>query len=288
MQPLVLNNDNSQINPHPSVFWHGKLQKHVTAINSIHQIKSNPTQPNPKKGPTTTRRFLCESLGFQYRYVPVGLLERLPARINDRPYPFKGRDELGTLLASGSSKDWLRFQNLRHSEHSESDGTFTASKSINVNECVPLLLDVPKEGHSDICEFSNMELFLQVKLNRLLELLSATKHEPRLKGAFPTGRYRAMLTSCQQLLDMLHSMWAVTNREAWRTSVRPRFVLPAQAERRTMVGNVLLLFGLLSTAIELKSPMPPFLPPAEQARERLLGRVQAISDTDHSQNDFLF
>ncbi|KAH9820290.1 hypothetical protein DFH28DRAFT_661346 [Melampsora americana] len=85
-----------------SNFWPINPYIFLTAINSIHQIKSNPTQPNPKKGPTTTRRFLCESLGFQYRYVPVGLLERLPARINDRPYPFKGRDELGTLLASGS------------------------------------------------------------------------------------------------------------------------------------------------------------------------------------------
>lgn len=64
------------------------------------------------QGVNTTRRFLCESLGFQYRYVPVGLLERLPARINDRPYPFKGRDELETLLASGSAKDWVKISEL--------------------------------------------------------------------------------------------------------------------------------------------------------------------------------
>ncbi|KAH9818700.1 Fusaric acid resistance protein-like-domain-containing protein [Melampsora americana] len=237
---------------------------------------------------TAYRRVVCVLVGVVFGWI-----------VNNFVWPYKARRELRTCLSEFLLESAFLYSFLvkrysetpepsGHSEHSESDSTFTASKSINVNECVPLLLDVPKEGHSDICEFSNMELFLQVKLNRLLELLSATKHEPRLKGAFPTGRYRAMLTSCQQLLDMLHSMWAVTNREAWRTSVRPRFVLPAQAERRTMVGNVLLLFGLLSTAIELKSPMPPFLPPAEQARERLLGRVRAISDTDHSQNDFLF
>lgn len=45
-------------------------------------------------GVNTTRRFLCEAISFTYRYVPVGLLERLPANLNDRPYPFKGRDEL--------------------------------------------------------------------------------------------------------------------------------------------------------------------------------------------------
>ncbi|KAG0145307.1 hypothetical protein CROQUDRAFT_706719 [Cronartium quercuum f. sp. fusiforme G11] len=64
------------------------------------------------QGVNTTRRFVCEALGFQYRYVPVGLLERLPARINDRPYPFKGRDELETLLASSSSQDWVKISSL--------------------------------------------------------------------------------------------------------------------------------------------------------------------------------
>jgi hypothetical protein len=46
-------------------------------------------------GVNTTRRYLCEALSFQYRYVPIGLLEVLPGRINDRPPAFRGRDELG-------------------------------------------------------------------------------------------------------------------------------------------------------------------------------------------------
>lgn len=46
-------------------------------------------------GVNTTRRYLCEALSFQYRYVPVGLLEHLPPRINDRAPLFRGRDELG-------------------------------------------------------------------------------------------------------------------------------------------------------------------------------------------------
>lgn len=64
------------------------------------------------QGINTTRRFLCEAISFQYRYVPVGLLERLPARINERPFPFKGRDELETLLASPNSDDWVKLSNL--------------------------------------------------------------------------------------------------------------------------------------------------------------------------------
>ncbi len=48
-------------------------------------------------GLNTTRRYLCEAISFQYRYVPIGLLEVLPGRLNDRPPAFRGRDELGAL-----------------------------------------------------------------------------------------------------------------------------------------------------------------------------------------------
>ncbi|CAE6493422.1 unnamed protein product [Rhizoctonia solani] len=46
-------------------------------------------------GVNHTRRFLCEALSFTYRYVPIGLLERLPGKINERPPAYRGRDELG-------------------------------------------------------------------------------------------------------------------------------------------------------------------------------------------------
>ncbi|KAJ6537426.1 zinc finger dihydrouridine synthase [Mycena vulgaris] len=63
-------------------------------------------------GVNSTRRYLCEALSFQYRYVPIGLLEHLPARINDRAPLFRGRDELETLLASGDSRDWVRISEM--------------------------------------------------------------------------------------------------------------------------------------------------------------------------------
>ncbi|KAG7094002.1 hypothetical protein E1B28_007631 [Marasmius oreades] len=63
-------------------------------------------------GINTTRRYLCEALSFQYRYVPIGLLERLPGRINDRAPAFRGRDELETLLASPDSRDWVKISEM--------------------------------------------------------------------------------------------------------------------------------------------------------------------------------
>ncbi|GJE98717.1 zinc finger dihydrouridine synthase [Phanerochaete sordida] len=63
-------------------------------------------------GVNTTRRYLCEALSFQYRYVPIGLLETLPGRLNDRPPAFRGRDDLETLLASGDSRDWVKISEM--------------------------------------------------------------------------------------------------------------------------------------------------------------------------------
>ncbi|CAG8607732.1 8616_t:CDS:10 [Cetraspora pellucida] len=63
-------------------------------------------------GINQTRRFFCEWMSFTYRYIPVGLLEVLPQRINERPPSFRGRDEQETLLASGNSSDWVKLSEM--------------------------------------------------------------------------------------------------------------------------------------------------------------------------------
>jgi len=63
-------------------------------------------------GVNTTRRYVCEALSFQYRYVPIGLLERLPGQLNERPPRYKGRDELETMLASDDSRTWVKISEM--------------------------------------------------------------------------------------------------------------------------------------------------------------------------------
>ncbi|KAJ3342326.1 tRNA-dihydrouridine(47) synthase [NAD(P)(+)]-like protein [Kappamyces sp. JEL0680] len=64
------------------------------------------------QGVNQTRTFMCEWLSFLYRYVPVGLIEVLPQKINLRPERFAGRNELETLMASDNSRDWIKITEL--------------------------------------------------------------------------------------------------------------------------------------------------------------------------------
>ena len=65
-----------------------------------------------QKGVNTVRRFLLEWLSFLHRYVPCGLLERLPQRMIDRSPHFVGRDDLETLMGSKDSRDWVKISEL--------------------------------------------------------------------------------------------------------------------------------------------------------------------------------
>lgn len=64
------------------------------------------------QGVENTRRFLLEWLSFLYRYVPVGLLEQPPQRINERPPSYFGRDDLETLMASSNCSDWIKISEM--------------------------------------------------------------------------------------------------------------------------------------------------------------------------------
>ncbi|KAI8901429.1 tRNA-dihydrouridine(47) synthase [NAD(P)(+)] [Globomyces pollinis-pini] len=59
-------------------------------------------------GINQTRKFMCEWLSFLHRYVPVGILEVIPQKMNFRPERFKGRNELETLLSSDNVHDWIK------------------------------------------------------------------------------------------------------------------------------------------------------------------------------------
>jgi len=64
------------------------------------------------QGVNQTRRFLLEWQSFLHRYVPVGLLEVVPQKINDRPPAFVGRNDLETLMSSSDVSDWIKLSDM--------------------------------------------------------------------------------------------------------------------------------------------------------------------------------
>jgi hypothetical protein len=66
-------------------------------------------------------------------------------------------------------------------------------------------------------------------------------------------------------------IWQRGIERIYTQAVRQDFIIPVNKERREMVGNIILSFSTLASAFRLKAPLPPYLPPAEKARQRLVG-----------------
>uniref|UniRef100_UPI001EAE9DA6 tRNA-dihydrouridine(47) synthase [NAD(P)(+)]-like n=1 Tax=Oncorhynchus gorbuscha TaxID=8017 RepID=UPI001EAE9DA6 len=64
------------------------------------------------QGLEKTRNFLLEWLSFMCRYIPVGLLEQVPQRINERPPYYMGRDYMESLMASQHVGDWIKISEM--------------------------------------------------------------------------------------------------------------------------------------------------------------------------------
>ncbi|KAJ2828706.1 tRNA-dihydrouridine synthase 3 [Coemansia furcata] len=64
------------------------------------------------QGVSNTRRYLLEWQSFLHRYIPAGIMEVLPQRMNDRPPAFVGRNDLETLMASDKARDWIKLSEM--------------------------------------------------------------------------------------------------------------------------------------------------------------------------------
>lgn len=64
------------------------------------------------QGVENTRRFLLEWQSFLHRYVPVGLMEVAPQRLNWRIPKYRGRSDLETLLGSEDPQDWVKISTM--------------------------------------------------------------------------------------------------------------------------------------------------------------------------------
>ncbi|SCU90225.1 LAME_0E07602g1_1 [Lachancea meyersii CBS 8951] len=63
-------------------------------------------------GISQSRRFFCEFMSFFHRYVPMGICERYPVLLNERPPNWRGRDDLETLMGSNDVSDWIKLSEM--------------------------------------------------------------------------------------------------------------------------------------------------------------------------------
>ncbi|KAL5252900.1 hypothetical protein ACHWQZ_G015609 [Mnemiopsis leidyi] len=103
----------------PWIFSEIKEQKHmdVSSTERVEMLKKFTRYGLEHWGTDTsgvekTRRFMLEWMSFLYRYIPVGVLEVLPQKINERPPYYHGRDETETLMCSGNCEDWVKLSEL--------------------------------------------------------------------------------------------------------------------------------------------------------------------------------
>ncbi|KAJ1989196.1 tRNA-dihydrouridine(47) synthase [NAD(P)(+)]-like protein [Coemansia spiralis] len=64
------------------------------------------------QGIANVRRYMLEWQSFLCRYIPAGILEVLPQKMNDRPPAYVGRNDLETLMASDKVKDWIKLSEM--------------------------------------------------------------------------------------------------------------------------------------------------------------------------------
>ena len=103
----------------PWIFTEIKEQKHMdmTSTERMEMLKKFTRYGLEHWGTDTsgvekTRRFMLEWMSFLYRYIPVGVLEVLPQKINERPPYYHGRDETETLMCSGNCEDWVKLSEV--------------------------------------------------------------------------------------------------------------------------------------------------------------------------------
>eukprot|EP00123_Amoebidium_parasiticum_P014772 comp22637_c0_seq1/m.34842 comp22637_c0_seq1/g.34842 ORF comp22637_c0_seq1/g.34842 comp22637_c0_seq1/m.34842 type:complete len:362 (-) comp22637_c0_seq1:417-1502(-) len=103
----------------PWVFTEIKERRHwdITATERLDMLRKFVNAGlmhwgSDEAGVEKVRRFLLEWLSFLYRYIPVGILEVLPQKINHRPPAFFCRNELETLMASCRLADWMKIAEM--------------------------------------------------------------------------------------------------------------------------------------------------------------------------------
>ncbi|KAG2191988.1 hypothetical protein INT47_000780 [Mucor saturninus] len=194
-------------------------------------------------------------------------------------WPYEARTQVRKGLSDLLLRlSWLYKQLVSvYSEDGEEDYTQLSRHIDTQSEDIvyPLSL-LTRRNKARAIALQKIELSIQLNIFDLQVLLQHAPNEPRLKGPFPAKAYGAMIDCCQSILDKFLSLRIVILKDVWAIHVRRNFLMPASQEFMEMAGNVFLYFYLLASALQLKTPLPPYLPPAEKTRQLLMHKLQEL------------
>lgn len=131
-----------------------------------------------------------------------------------------------------------------------------------------------------------IERNIQLLLIRQRVLLAMSRKEPRLRGPFEPDKYLSMIRSSQFILDLLRSTRVfVENFKNYNIpDVSYLYYTWDDSDCQDLITNITLCFYLYSAAIQLRKPLPCYLPNPENPNKRLnrkiLVKLQTESNTD--------
>ncbi|KAI9206492.1 uncharacterized protein BJ171DRAFT_31552 [Polychytrium aggregatum] len=130
-------------------------------------------------------------------------------------------------------------------------------------------------GYVDVEVFRQVEVSVRMKLTEFRKLAVMTKHESPIKDDRNMELYNRIADGCERILNKFAAM-RLRPSDAYLSQVATDLVRPIQTHRQEFIGQILLIFHVLSGSMRLKNPMPPRLPQIETTRDNVLGAIRKL------------
>ncbi|ORX80429.1 hypothetical protein BCR32DRAFT_293874 [Anaeromyces robustus] len=149
-----------------------------------------------------------------------------------------------------------------------------------------LMIHTSKSQNNNLKMVIKIERNIQLLLIRQRVLLSMARKEPRLRGPFEPNKFLSMIRSSQFILDLLRSTRVFVENFKNYKIPDPSYLYYTwdDTDCQDLITNIALCFYLYSAAIQMRKPLPCYLPNPENPNQRLnrkiLIKLKTETDTD--------
>nr|POE93450.1 uncharacterized protein c26f1.08c [Quercus suber] len=131
------------------------------------------------------------------------------------------------------------------------------------------LLGEPRSTYMDIREEASLHSFL----TSLQSLRQAASSEFELRGPFPDQEVTRILDRTSRMLDAIHSLNVVINKNLQYTAGEAAVLRYTRPERFELSGRISHLYSVLASSIKMEYPLNDVLPSIDHTRDRLLSKL---------------